>query len=85
MPMCVIVTRDVPSRFRGFLGSCMLEIAPGVYTQPDMSAAVRERAWGHSLRMTLAFPPHARGWTAILLEDETGLPVSPARAGMDPR
>ena len=45
MPMCVIVTRDVPPRFRGFLGSCMLEIAPGVYTQPDMSASVRKRAW----------------------------------------
>ncbi|MDE0104393.1 MAG: type I-E CRISPR-associated endoribonuclease Cas2e [Bryobacterales bacterium] len=23
----------------------MLEIAPGVYTQPDMSKAVRERVW----------------------------------------
>jgi CRISPR-associated protein Cas2 len=23
----------------------MLEIAPGVYTQPDMSAGVRERVW----------------------------------------
>ena len=45
MPMCVVVTRDVPSRFRGFLASCMLEIAPGVYTQPDMSAGVRERIW----------------------------------------
>ena len=45
MPMCVIVTRDVQARFRGFLASCMLEIAPGVYTQPDMSAAVRARAW----------------------------------------
>lgn len=45
MAMCVIVTRDVPARFRGFLASCMLEIAPGVYTQPDMSAAVRERVW----------------------------------------
>ena len=45
MPMCVVVTRDVPARFRGFLSSCMLEIAPGVYTQPDMSAGVRERVW----------------------------------------
>lgn len=45
MPMCVVVTRDVPARFRGFLASCMLEIAPGVYTQPDMSAGVRERVW----------------------------------------
>ena len=45
MPMCVLVTRDVPARFRGFLTSCMLEIAPDVYTQPDMSSAVRERVW----------------------------------------
>lgn len=43
--MCVIVTRDVPMRFRGFLASCMLEIAPGVYTQPDMNPAVRDRVW----------------------------------------
>ena len=45
MPMCVVVTRDVKTRFRGFLASCMLEIAPGVYTQPDMSAGVRARVW----------------------------------------
>jgi hypothetical protein len=43
VPMCVIVTRDVPSRFRGFLASCMLEIAAGAYTQLDMFASVRER------------------------------------------
>lgn len=34
MPMTVVVTRDVPDRFRGFLVSVMLEIAPGVYTAP---------------------------------------------------
>ena len=45
MPMCVVVTRDVPGRFRGFLASCMLEIAPGVYTQPNLSQSVRERVW----------------------------------------
>jgi CRISPR-associated protein Cas2 len=45
MPMTVVVTRDVPERFRGFLASCMLEIAPGVYTAPDMSRAIRERVW----------------------------------------
>ena len=39
MPMCVIVTRDVPARVRGFLASCMLEIAPGVYTTPFVSPA----------------------------------------------
>ena len=45
MPMTVLVTRDVEDRYRGFLASAMLEIAPGVYTAPDLSAAVRERVW----------------------------------------
>lgn len=45
MPMTVVVTRDVAERFRGFLASCMLEIAPGVYTAPRMNKAVRERVW----------------------------------------
>lgn len=45
MPMTVVVTRNVPDRYRGFLASCMLEIAPGVYTSPEMTAAVRERVW----------------------------------------
>lgn len=43
--MVVIVTRDVADRFRGFLASVALEIAPGVYTAPRMSKAVRERVW----------------------------------------
>ncbi|HEX7119855.1 MAG TPA: type I-E CRISPR-associated endoribonuclease Cas2e [Longimicrobiales bacterium] len=45
MPMTVVVTVDVEPRFRGFLASCMLEIAPGVYTAPRMSRAVRQRVW----------------------------------------
>lgn len=45
MPMTLVVTRDVAPRSRGFLASCMLELAPGVYTSPDMSKAVRERVW----------------------------------------
>lgn len=45
MSMIVVVTRDVPDRFRGFLGSALLEIAPGVYASPNLSAAVRERIW----------------------------------------
>jgi CRISPR-associated protein Cas2 len=45
MPMTVVVTRDVASRVRGFLTSCFLEIAPGVYVSPDLSAGVRDRAW----------------------------------------
>lgn len=43
--MTVVVTRDVPGRFRGFLASVMLEIAPGVYTSPGMNPGVRERVW----------------------------------------
>ncbi|MFM9939445.1 MAG: type I-E CRISPR-associated endoribonuclease Cas2e [Hyphomicrobiaceae bacterium] len=43
--MTVIVTRNVAPRFRGFLASVMLEIAPGVYTAPEMSKGVRERIW----------------------------------------
>ena len=45
MPMTVVVTRDVEGRYRGFLTSIMLEIAPGVYASPDLSAAVRDRLW----------------------------------------
>lgn len=43
--MVVIVVRDVPDRFHGFLASCALEIAPGVYTAPRMTKGVRERVW----------------------------------------
>lgn len=45
MPMTLLSTRDVPDRFRGFLASVMLELAPGLYVAPDLSAAVRERVW----------------------------------------
>jgi CRISPR-associated protein Cas2 len=46
MPMVVVITRDVEGRYRGFLGSAMLELAPGVYAHPHMSAGVRLRLWG---------------------------------------
>lgn len=45
MTLTVVVTRDVPDRFRGFLASAMLEIAPGVYTAPNLTKPVRERIW----------------------------------------
>ena len=45
MPMTVIVTRDVAPRLSGFLASCMVEIAPGVFTSPTMTRGVRERVW----------------------------------------
>lgn len=45
MSMTLAVTRNVSARMRGFLASSMLELAPGVYSAPRMSAAVRERVW----------------------------------------
>lgn len=45
MALCIIVTRDVEMRYRGFLGSVLLEIAPGFYVGPRISKAVRERIW----------------------------------------
>ena len=45
MPLTVIVTRDALPRVRGFLASCALELAPGVYTAPGMTRGVRERVW----------------------------------------
>lgn len=45
MSMTVIVTRNVSDRVRGFLASSMLELAPGVYSAPRITPAVRERIW----------------------------------------
>ncbi len=45
MTLVVIVTRDVADRFRGFLASTMLEIAPTVYLSPRMNPGVRSRIW----------------------------------------
>lgn len=45
MPMAMVVTRNVEDRYRGFLTSLMLEVAPGAYVAPDMSASVRTRVW----------------------------------------
>lgn len=45
MGLVVIVTRDVADRFRGFLASVMLEVAPAVYISPRMNKGVRTRTW----------------------------------------
>ncbi|MBK1734179.1 type I-E CRISPR-associated endoribonuclease Cas2 [Halorhodospira abdelmalekii] len=45
MPLVMIVTRDVADRYRGYLGSIMLEVAPAVYISPRMSQGVRSRTW----------------------------------------
>ncbi len=54
--MTVVVTRNAPDRYRGFLASCMLELAPGVYTSPEMSPAVRERVWAVCCEWAGALP-----------------------------
>jgi CRISPR-associated protein Cas2 len=41
----MVITRDVEARYRGFLTSVMLEVAPGVYVSPQMSTGVRDRVW----------------------------------------
>ncbi|WP_083908813.1 type I-E CRISPR-associated endoribonuclease Cas2e [Thioalkalivibrio thiocyanodenitrificans] len=46
MSMTAVVTRNVSPRVRGFLASAMLEVAPGVYSAPRISPAVRDRVWG---------------------------------------
>ena len=43
--MTVVVTINVEGRYRGFLASAMLEIAPGVYTAPMMTSGIRDRIW----------------------------------------
>jgi CRISPR-associated protein Cas2 len=45
MPMTIVVTRDVPDRYRGFFGVGHAEVAPGVYIAPELSKGVRERIW----------------------------------------
>ncbi len=45
MPLCIIQTRDVEMRYRGFLGSVMLEISPGLYVGPRLNKGVRDRVW----------------------------------------
>lgn len=45
MSLTLIVTRDVTSRYRGFLASVMPEIAPGVYVSTTMTTGVRDRVW----------------------------------------
>ena len=43
--MTIVVTVNVEARYRGFLASVMLEIAPGVYTSPQMTSGIRGRIW----------------------------------------
>lgn len=41
----MIVIRDVPDRFHGFLSSVMLEVSPNVFVSPRMNPGARDRVW----------------------------------------
>ena len=45
MGLVTVVTRDVADRYRGFLASVMLEVAPTVYVSPRMNPGIRSRVW----------------------------------------
>lgn len=45
MALTVLITRDVEGRYRGFLSSAMLELSPGVYASPSLSARSRDKIW----------------------------------------
>ena len=70
MAMTIVVTRNSPERFRGFLASCMCEVAPGVYTAPRMTQSVRDRVWGV---LTDWFRPEAEH-AVLMTWPEPGLP-----------
>lgn len=40
-----VVTVNVGGCYRAFLVSAILEIAPGVYTSPQMTSGIRKRIW----------------------------------------
>ncbi len=45
MALVMIVIRDAPYRFHGFLSSVMLEVAPNIFVSPRMGPGVRGRVW----------------------------------------
>ncbi len=45
MALTILITRDVEDRYRGFLSSAMLELSPGVYASPSLSARARDKIW----------------------------------------
>ena len=68
MSMTVIVTRNVEARYRGFLASTMLEVAPGVYVSPSLSKGVRERVWSV---LTKWYAHLGNGAIALIFADST--------------
>jgi len=70
MSMTVVVTRNVSARVRGFLASVTLEVAPGVYSAPRISPAVRERLWS----VLEDWFPYERDASVVMLWPERDMP-----------
>ena len=70
MSMTIVVTRNVTERMRGFLASSMLEIAPGVYSAPRLSPAVRDRIWD----VARSWFPHELDASIVMLWQEPQFP-----------
>lgn len=70
MSMTVVVTRNVSPRVRGFLASAMLELAPGVYSAPRMSPAVRDRIW----KVLREWFPNERDASIVMVWKEPSMP-----------
>jgi CRISPR-associated protein Cas2 len=70
MSMTVVVTRNVSARVRGFVASAMLEVAPGVYSAPRISPAVRERLW----KVLQDWFPNERDASIVMLWQERETP-----------
>jgi len=68
--MTVVVTRNVSARVRGLLASVMLEVAPGVYSAPRISPAVRSRLWS----VLEDWFPNEREASIVLLWQERDVP-----------
>jgi len=45
MSLTIVITQNVEERYRGFLGSAMLELAAGVYFSAILNRGTRERIW----------------------------------------
>jgi CRISPR-associated protein Cas2 len=70
MSMTVVVTRNVSARVRGFLASAMLELAPGVYSAPRISPAVRQRIW----TVLSDWFPNERDASVVMIWQEREIP-----------
>jgi CRISPR-associated protein Cas2 len=63
MALTVLITRDVEDRYRGFLSSAMLELSPGVYASPSLSARARDKIWD----VLTDWHAHLRGGSVMLI------------------